>query len=51
MSDTPKSHGRKSIKTSLAPRDLMEENRLAHAWTARSLHFFLNLFLGFWAKA
>ena len=35
MSQTPRSHGRKSIAASLKPRDLMEETRLARAWTAQ----------------
>ncbi len=46
MNDKPKSHGRKSIKASLAPRDLMEENRLAHAWTAQVITLFPQSFPG-----
>ncbi|UYV35884.1 tRNA (guanosine(37)-N1)-methyltransferase TrmD [Rhodobacteraceae bacterium D3-12] len=50
MSDTPqhpqKSHGRKSISTSLQPRSLMEETRLAHAWTAQVITLFPDAFPG-----
>ncbi|WP_137700057.1 tRNA (guanosine(37)-N1)-methyltransferase TrmD [Marimonas lutisalis] len=46
MNDTPRSHGRKSITASLKPRDLMEENRLAHAWTAQVITLFPNAFPG-----
>ncbi|WP_306006762.1 tRNA (guanosine(37)-N1)-methyltransferase TrmD [Aquicoccus porphyridii] len=46
MSDTPRSHGRKSISASLQPRDLMAENRLAHAWAAQVITLFPNAFPG-----
>ncbi|KAA9010602.1 tRNA (guanosine(37)-N1)-methyltransferase TrmD [Histidinibacterium aquaticum] len=47
MSDTPKSHGRKSIRASLQPRDLMEDRAdLARAWTAQVITLFPDAFPG-----
>ena len=46
MSDTPRSHGRKSIQASQTPRDLMQESRLASAWTAQVITLFPNSFPG-----
>ena len=50
MSDTPKSpnksHGRKSITASLKPRALMEDERLADAWTAQVITLFPQSFPG-----
>ena len=49
MSDTPKpakSHGRKSITTSLTPRDLMQDDRLARAWAAQVITLFPQAFPG-----
>jgi tRNA (guanine37-N1)-methyltransferase len=46
MTDTPKSHGRKSITASLKPRDLMQDNRLADAWTAQVMTLFPQSFPG-----
>jgi len=46
MTDTPKSHGRKSITASLKPRDLMEDARLADTWTAQILTLFPQSFPG-----
>lgn len=41
-----KSHGRKSIAASLKPRDLMEETKLAGAWTAKIITLFPEAFPG-----
>ncbi len=47
MSDTPKSHGRKSISASLKPQDLMAENpRLARAWRAQIITLLPQAFPG-----
>ena len=46
MTQTPRSHGRKSIAASLKPRDLMEETRLARAWTAQVITLFPQAFPG-----
>ncbi len=46
MTTPNKSHGRKSIAASLKPRSLMEENRLARAWTAQIITLFPNAFPG-----
>ncbi|MDU8926519.1 tRNA (guanosine(37)-N1)-methyltransferase TrmD [Alisedimentitalea sp. MJ-SS2] len=49
MSDASKpskSHGRKSITASLKPRALMQDERLAHAWTAQVITLFPNAFPG-----
>lgn len=46
MTDTPKSFGRKSITTSLKPRDLMAEKKLAGVWTARIVTLFPDAFPG-----
>ena len=46
MTDTPKSHGRKSISASHQPRDLMAEDTLAGVWTARVLTLFPHEFPG-----
>ena len=47
MSDTPRSHGRKSISVSLKPRELMTHNpRLAGIWTARIITLFPETFPG-----
>ncbi|WP_375173904.1 tRNA (guanosine(37)-N1)-methyltransferase TrmD [Pseudooceanicola sp.] len=44
---TPKSHGRKSIRPTLVPRDLMSEDPvLAGAWTARIITLFPQAFPG-----
>jgi len=45
--DTPRSHGRLSIRPSLTPRDLMAETpRLAGAWTAKVITLFPEVFPG-----
>ena len=45
--DTPKSHGRLSIRASLTPRDLMEEPRVVKgAWTAKVITLFPEAFPG-----
>ena len=46
MTDKPKSFGRKSIQTSLKPRDLMEERRLVDIWTAKIITLFPGAFPG-----
>ncbi|OWU85616.1 tRNA (guanine-N1)-methyltransferase [Oceanicola sp. 22II-s10i] len=48
MTDTPaKSHGRKSVRLSLKPQDLMTEpTRLAGVWTARIITLFPQAFPG-----
>ncbi|WP_299300967.1 tRNA (guanosine(37)-N1)-methyltransferase TrmD [uncultured Litoreibacter sp.] len=47
MTEKPaKSHGRKSIVTSLQPRDLMEETKLKGAWTAKVITLFPEAFPG-----
>lgn len=47
MSDTPKSHGRKSIHATLKPRDLMETTpELAGVWQARIITLFPDAFPG-----
>ncbi|GFE50416.1 tRNA (guanine-N(1)-)-methyltransferase [Roseobacter cerasinus] len=47
MADAPKSHGRKSIRPTLTPRSLMEENEtLARAWQARVVTLFPEAFPG-----
>lgn len=50
MSDRPKSpqksHGRKSISANLQPRSLMDETRLARAWTAQVITLLPNAFPG-----
>ena len=47
MTDTPKSHGRLSIRASLTPRDLMEEPRhVKGAWRARVVTLFPEAFPG-----
>ena len=44
---TPKSHGRKSIRPTLVPRDLMNEpTALAGVWTARIITLFPKAFPG-----
>jgi len=47
MSDTPKSHGRKTISATHNPRELMPERpRLVGAWTAKVITLFPELFPG-----
>lgn len=47
MSDTPRSHGRKSIAASLKPRELITRSpRLAGVWTARIITLFPDAFPG-----
>lgn len=47
MTDTPKSHGRLSIRASIKPRDLMEEPRhVKGAWRARIITLFPEAFPG-----
>ncbi|WP_294621851.1 tRNA (guanosine(37)-N1)-methyltransferase TrmD [uncultured Roseovarius sp.] len=47
MSNTPKSHGRKSISANLKPQDLMAENpRLARAWRAQVITLLPQAFPG-----
>ncbi|WP_323780249.1 tRNA (guanosine(37)-N1)-methyltransferase TrmD [Thalassovita sp.] len=47
MTDTPKSHGRKSIKLSVTPRQLMTPSpTLAGVWTARIITLFPQAFPG-----
>jgi tRNA (guanine37-N1)-methyltransferase len=47
MSDTPKSHGRLSIRPTLKPRDLMEEpRRVKGAFTAKIITLFPDAFPG-----
>ena len=46
MANGPKSHGRKSIRASRAPRDLMAEETLAGVWTARVVTLFPEQFPG-----
>ncbi|MEP0990886.1 MAG: tRNA (guanosine(37)-N1)-methyltransferase TrmD [Tateyamaria sp.] len=47
MTDTPRSHGRKSITASFKPRELMTQNpRLANIWTARIITLFPQAFPG-----
>ena len=47
MEEPPKSHGRKSIKASLKPRDLMSPNpRLARSWRAQIITLFPDSFPG-----
>ncbi|MCZ0813567.1 MAG: tRNA (guanosine(37)-N1)-methyltransferase TrmD [Pseudomonadota bacterium] len=47
MSDAPRSHGRKSIRASLQPQELMAHNpRLARAWRAQVITLFPQAFPG-----
>ena len=47
MSETPKSHGRKTIRPSLKPRELMTDRpALARAWTAQVITLFPEAFPG-----
>ncbi|MBS0125822.1 tRNA (guanosine(37)-N1)-methyltransferase TrmD [Thetidibacter halocola] len=47
MTDTPRSHGRKTIRPSLQPRDLMsEEVHLVRAWQAQVITLFPEAFPG-----
>ncbi|MFN6006359.1 MAG: tRNA (guanosine(37)-N1)-methyltransferase TrmD, partial [Paracoccaceae bacterium] len=47
IADTPKSHGRLSIRASLKPRDLMEEPRqVKGAWVAKVITLFPEAFPG-----
>ncbi|MCM2563105.1 tRNA (guanosine(37)-N1)-methyltransferase TrmD [Lutimaribacter sp. EGI FJ00015] len=46
MTQTPKSHGRKSITASPKPRGLLDETRLARAWTAQVITLFPGVFPG-----
>src|SRR6056297_1545063 len=46
MSDTPRSHGRKSISASPVPRDLMGQPRLAGVWAAHVITLFPEAFPG-----
>ena len=46
MSDTPKSHGRLSIRASLQPRDLMAEPQVKGAWAAHVVTLFPEAFPG-----
>ncbi len=47
MADTPKSHGRKSLRPSVAPRSLMEDGDiLVNAWQARIVTLFPEAFPG-----
>ena len=46
MTDTPKSHGRKSIRLSATPRDLMAETELEHVWRAQVITLFPEAFPG-----
>ncbi|WP_299816533.1 tRNA (guanosine(37)-N1)-methyltransferase TrmD [uncultured Jannaschia sp.] len=46
MSDVPRSHGRKSIRPSLRPRDLMADEVLAAAWQARIVTLLPDAFPG-----
>jgi len=47
VSDTPRSHGRKSIAASLKPRELITRSpRLAGVWTARIITLFPDAFPG-----
>ncbi|MDX1785479.1 MAG: tRNA (guanosine(37)-N1)-methyltransferase TrmD [Roseovarius sp.] len=47
MSDTPKSHGRKSIRPTLTPQELMTHNpRLANAWRAQVITLLPEAFPG-----
>ena len=46
MSDTPKSHGRLSVRPSLRPRELMAEPQVQGAWTARIITLFPEAFPG-----
>ena len=52
MADTPRSHGRKSIRSSLQPRDLMTQTPvLAHVWTARVITLLPQAFPGVLAES
>ncbi len=46
MADKPRSHGRLSIRASATPRDLMADQPLADAWTARVITLFPDAFPG-----
>ncbi|MCA0922122.1 tRNA (guanosine(37)-N1)-methyltransferase TrmD [Pseudooceanicola nanhaiensis] len=47
MTETPRSHGRKSIQASLKPQELLSSNpRLAGIWTARIITLFPQAFPG-----
>ncbi|MBY6088886.1 tRNA (guanosine(37)-N1)-methyltransferase TrmD [Maritimibacter alkaliphilus] len=47
MTETPRSHGRKSIQASLKPQELLNSNpRLAGIWTARIITLFPQAFPG-----
>lgn len=47
MTQTPKSHGRKTIRPSLKPRDLMDQGaQLARAWQAQVITLFPEAFPG-----
>lgn len=46
MTDTPKSHGRLSITTSLRPRELMAEPQVNSVWTASIVTLFPEAFPG-----
>lgn len=46
MTETPKSHGRLSIRPSLRPRELMAEPQVLGAWTARIITLFPEAFPG-----
>lgn len=43
---TSKSHGRKTLRPSLKPRALMEDEQLANAWTAQVITLFPDAFPG-----
>jgi len=52
MTDTPRSHGRKSIRPSLQPRDLLTPNpTLARAWSARVITLLPQAFPGVLAES
>ncbi|MGB8814456.1 MAG: tRNA (guanosine(37)-N1)-methyltransferase TrmD, partial [Paracoccaceae bacterium] len=44
--DKPKSHGRLTISASIKPRDLMAEQRIKGAWTAKIITLFPEAFPG-----
>jgi len=52
MTDTPRSHGRKRIRPSLQPRDLLTPNpTLARAWSARVITLLPQAFPGVLAES
>ena len=46
MAAPTKSHGRIAVRPTLTPKPLMEQEEIAHVWTARILTLFPGMFPG-----